>query len=90
MEKSLALSLQEWDLLLNALRFAEDTYDSLNARLGSPYDVLGDSYLDLRLKIDLYLDSHSGERIMLNVPDPTPLQPFSVHTETMNNGEERQ
>lgn len=56
MDKNLALSLDEWDLLLNALRFAEDTYDSLNARLSEPYDVLADSYLDLRLKIDLYLE----------------------------------
>lgn len=82
--QGLSLSLQEWDLLVSANQFQENTYDALNAQVGGPFEVLGEAYFELRGKIELYLESvlaeteHSASANL----SPQPPEPIFLRTRT--------
>lgn len=55
---SISLTLAEYDLILNALSFSEKTYDALAEKIPeNSYALLGETYFELRTKIELTLEA---------------------------------
>lgn len=51
------LSFAEWDMIVNALQFSENTYDVMSTQLQEmPYGALGEAYSELRIKLELFLE----------------------------------